>query len=107
MKQRELLQPEKQQKMNDENTLQESQTDWARLDAMTDEDIDLSDIPEITEEMWAKAVWRKGSKPIPTKWQENLPVDRDIIEFFKAQDFNYPLKINQLLRAYMEAEQRK
>lgn len=78
--------------------MQESQTDWARLDAMADEDIDLLDIPEITEEMWAKAVWRKGSKPIPTKSQENLPVDCDIIEFFKAQDFNYPAKINQLLR---------
>ncbi len=93
--------------MNEENILKESQTDWARLDAMADEDIDLSDIPEITEEMWAKAVWRKGLKPIPTKSQENLPVDRDIIEFFKAQDFNYPLKINQLLRAYMEANQTK
>lgn len=93
--------------MNGENTLQESQTDWARLDAMADEDIDLSDIPEITEEMWAKAVWRKGSKPIPTKSQENLPVDCDIIEFFKAQDFNYPAKINQLLREYMETQQAK
>ena len=93
--------------MNDEDTLQESQTDWARLDAMTDEDIDLSDIPEITEEMWAKAVWQKSSKPIPTKSQENLPVDSDIIEFFKAQDFNYPAKINQLLREYMETQQAK
>ncbi|MEJ2748934.1 MAG: hypothetical protein P8183_13670 [Anaerolineae bacterium] len=27
-----------------------SQTDWKRLDAMEDKDIDLSDIPELTEE---------------------------------------------------------
>ena len=87
--------------------MKESQTDWARLDAMTDEDIDLSDCPEITEEMWAKGVWRKGLKSIPTKPQENLPVDRDIIEFFKAQGQNYQTKINQILRAYMEAQQAK
>ncbi len=93
--------------MTKENTLETSQTDWARIDAMTDEDIDFSDIPPITEEMFARAVRMKNGKPIPRKNQENLPVDRDIIEFFKAQGFNYPLKINQLLRAYMEAEQGK
>jgi uncharacterized protein (DUF4415 family) len=48
---------------------------------------------------------RKNGKPVPKKNQENLPVDRDIIEFFKTLDFNYPLKINEILRAYMEAEQ--
>jgi len=74
---------------------------------MTDEDIDFSDIPKVTPEMFARGILRKNSKPIPTKSQENLPVDRDIIEFFKAQDFNYPLKINQLLRAYMETQQTK
>ncbi len=66
---------------------------------MKDEDIDFSDIPPITEEM------RKNFKPIPKKNQENLPIDKDIIEFFKAQGFNYPLKINQLLRACMEKQQ--
>ncbi|MEJ7863311.1 MAG: hypothetical protein WKF90_16900, partial [Pyrinomonadaceae bacterium] len=69
--------------MNKQNTTKESQTDWARIDAMTDEDINLSDIPEITEEMWAKAIWRKGSKPIQLNSQETLAVDRDVIEFFK------------------------
>ena len=31
-----------------------SQTDWERLDGMGDGDIDLSDIPELTPEMFAK-----------------------------------------------------
>lgn len=93
--------------MTKKNTLETSQTDWARIDAMTDEDIDFSDIPPITEEMFAHAVRMKNGKPIPTKSQENLPVDRDIIEFFKAQGFFYPLKINQILRTYMEARQAK
>ncbi len=29
-----------------------SQTDRARIDAMTDDDIDLSDVPEVTPEMF-------------------------------------------------------
>ena len=94
--------------MNKQNLTKGSQTDWARIDAMTDEDIDLSDIPEITEEMWAKAVWRKGgAKPDSLGSQETLAVDRDVIEFFKAQERNYQTKINKILRAYMKAQQAK
>ncbi len=94
--------------MNKQNSTQKSQTDWARIDAMTDEDIDLSDIPEITEEMWAKAIWRKGgAKPDSLGSQEILAVDGDVIEFFKAQEHDYQTKINQLLREYMEAQQAK
>jgi hypothetical protein len=37
-----------------------SLTDWERLDALEDADIDLSDIPEITPEMLAGAVVRRG-----------------------------------------------
>jgi uncharacterized protein (DUF4415 family) len=74
---------------------------------MKDEDIDYSDIPKITDEMFSNPIIRKKFKPIPKKNQENFPIDRDIIEFFKSQNFNYPAKINQLLREYMEAQQVK
>ena len=40
----------------------ESETDWKRMDAMKDEDIDFSDIPEITPEMFANAVVRRNFK---------------------------------------------
>ena len=46
--------------MNNEPTLSNSQTDWQRLDAMSDEDIDFSDCPEITPEMFARAVVRRN-----------------------------------------------
>jgi uncharacterized protein (DUF4415 family) len=74
---------------------------------MKDEDIDYSDIPKITAEMFSNPIIRKKFKPIPKKNQENFPIDRDIIEFFKSQEFNYPAKINQLLREYMESQQVK
>lgn len=93
--------------MSKKNISKKSQTDWARLDAMTDDEIDYSDIPPITEEMFKNGILRKGFKPTPNKNQENFPIDRDIIEYFKSLEFNYPAKINQLLRDYMEAHQAK
>lgn len=45
------------------------QTDYKRLDAMKDEEIDFSDIPEVTPEMFARGVLRRNFKPIPRKKQ--------------------------------------
>jgi len=70
---------------------------------MKDEDIDFSDIPRTTPEFWAKAVVRKGLKPVPRKKQLTLRIDNDVVEFFKEQGRGYQTTINQLLRAYMEA----
>lgn len=79
-----------------------SQTDWQRLDEMTD-DIDLSDIPEITPEMFARAVVRRGLKSAPRKQQLTLRIDSDVLAWFKKHGSGYQTRINQLLRAYMEA----
>jgi len=89
--------------MKKKSTLHKSGTDWARLDAMTDDDINYSDIPRTTPEFWANGVVRKGLKPVPRKDQITLRVDHDVMEFFRSQGRGYQTMINQLLRAYMEA----
>lgn len=81
-----------------------SQTDFERLDKMKDEDIDLNDAPEITPEMFAKAVVRRGLKP-RTKKQVTLRIDSDVLEWYKKQGRGYQTKINLLLRAYMNEHQ--
>jgi hypothetical protein len=45
---------------------------------MKDKDIDLSECPEITPEMFAKAVVRRGPKPAPTKAQLTLRLDKNV-----------------------------
>jgi len=80
-----------------------SETDWQRLDAMSDEDIDLSDCPEVTPEMFAKAVVRQGLPIDKNKTQVTLRIDSDVLEWFKSQERGYQTRINTLLRAYMEA----
>ncbi len=89
--------------MNEESSTKELITDWARLDALEDEDIDLSDIPEISPEMFARAVVRRGLKEPPRKEQVTIRLDSDVLAWFRAQGKGYQTRINALLRAYMEA----
>jgi len=89
--------------MNKQSISKESLTDWKRLDALQDEDIDLTDAPEITPEMFAKAVIRRGLKPPPSKQQITIRLDGDVLTWFRAQGNGYQTRINALLRAYMEA----
>ena len=67
--------------------------------------IDFSDNPEITDEMFAKAVLRKGLKPVVRKTQVTLRVDDDVLTWFKEQGKGYQTRINSLLKAYKEAHQ--
>ncbi len=80
-----------------------SMTDWERLRSMTDEEIDFSDIPEVTPEMFARAIVRRGLKSEPAKEQITLRIDSDVLAWFRAQGRGYQTRINALLRAYMEA----
>jgi uncharacterized protein (DUF4415 family) len=86
--------------MKKKSTSAKSRTDFERLANMKGEDIDLSDAPEITPEMFAKAVVRRGLKP-RTKKQVTLRIDSDVLEWYKKQGRGYQTKINLLLRAYM------
>ncbi|MBI5652982.1 MAG: BrnA antitoxin family protein [Chloroflexi bacterium] len=90
--------------MKKPRTSNKSQTNWARLDALQDADIDLSDAPEITPQMFAKAIVRRGLKPVSKKAQITLRLDNDVLTWFKKQGSGYQTRINSLLRAYMEAQ---
>ena len=84
-------------------TSRRSRTDWKRVDALKDKDIDLSDVPEVPPEMFARAIVRRGLKPVSRKAQLTLRVDNDVLEWFRKQGQGYQTKINALLRAYMDA----
>lgn len=88
------------------NNAETDETDWKRIDAMTDEEIDFSDIPVITPEMFARAVMRRNFEPIPRKKQLTLRVDSDVVDWYKKQGPGYQTRINALLRAYMNEHER-
>lgn len=66
--------------------------------AMKDEEINTSDIPELTDDFFKKAVLWPGNKK-----QVTLRIDPDIIEFFKKQGKGYQSMINAVLRKYVDA----
>jgi uncharacterized protein (DUF4415 family) len=85
-------------------TSRKSSTDLRRVRKMLDTDIVRDgDAPEWTPEMFARAVARKGLKPVPKKALLSLRIDSDVIEWFKRQGAGYQSRMNALLRAYMEA----
>jgi uncharacterized protein (DUF4415 family) len=85
-------------------------TDWARVDAMTDDDIerlvaaDPDASPIWTDEMFASARWvvPKAGK----RTQIALKVDPDVLAFYKQPGPGYQTRMNDVLRAYMEQARR-
>jgi uncharacterized protein (DUF4415 family) len=73
------------------------------LERMKNEDIDLSDIPEITD--WSKAVVGKYYRPI--KKSLTIRVDADVLAWLKSQGKGYQTRINSLLREAMEQQGRR
>lgn len=95
--------PEKPTTKRPHDTSQPSETDWKRLRNLRDDEIDKSEISEPTPEQFARAIARKGLKPVTRKRQVTLRLDSDVLDWLKAQGPGYQTRINRLLRAYMEA----
>ena len=92
--------------MRKKSTSKKSGSNLERLSAMSDADIDTSEIPEISPEQFARAIVRRGLEPVPTKTQLTIRVDREVLDWFRAQGRGYQTRINKLLRAYMEAHKK-
>lgn len=79
-----------------------SKTDWKRLAVMKDKDIDTSDIAELGDDFFRRAVLH-----VPPKKSVTLRLDEDVLEWFKQQGQGYQTRINQLLRRYMQTKQQQ
>ena len=88
-------------------------TDWARLRRKTDEEIaaavasDPDAAPLLDEEWFANAEWAFPEGWPAGKQAISLRVDRDVLEWFKAQGPRYQSRINAVLRAYVNAKTRR
>ncbi len=74
----------------------------ARLDAMTDEDIDYSDIPQ--QKDWTGAA--RGKFYRPEKQTVTIRLDADVVAWFKGSEPKYQTAVNRVLRDYMLAHAR-
>ncbi len=91
---------------NDSNKVTDDHRDeLAELAAMSDEDIDLSDIPEMTDEEWQAALKRGVYRPV--KQQLTIRLDADIVDWFKRTQPKYQTAMNEVLRKHMIEQSRK
>jgi len=83
------------------------QTDWAKFDALTDEEIALAvagdpDAAPLDLD-WSNAVlmYPKGKMPL------SIRIDPDVVAFFKSKGPRYQTRMNAVLRSYMDHELKK
>ena len=76
-------------------------TDWAALDALTDEEIEASiaNDPDWSDD-WN---WSDAVLVIPPKKKAiSIRVDEDVLDYFKQEGAGYQRRINAVLRSYMQ-----
>ncbi len=80
------------------------QTDYARLDAITEAELEASIDPEDE----GGPGWSTAMPGFPGPHQRQLAVrfDRDVVAWFEAQGGDYQARMNAVLRDYVEARQR-
>ena len=77
-------------------------TDWARVDALTDDDIAkaVADDPDAAP---IDIDWSDAVLIIPTRKKAiSIRVDEDVLDFFKKEGDGYQRRINAVLRSYMQ-----
>lgn len=79
------------------------QTDWARFDAMTDEDIAAA-VASDPDAAPLDIDWDNASLVIPHTAKDiiTLRVDADVLEWLRSTGKGYQTRINQVLRAWYE-----
>jgi uncharacterized protein (DUF4415 family) len=75
-----------------------SKTDWERVDATTDEEIDYSEIPELDGDLFAKATF------VPAKQLVTIRLDADVVAWLKRNGKGYQTRTNKILRTVMESQ---
>lgn len=75
-----------------------SRTDWTRVDALTDDEIDTSEIPPLSEDFFRRASWRA-----PAPVSVTVRVDPDVLAWFRARGEEGERRMSAALRIYAEA----
>lgn len=85
--------------------LAESQTDWARQDAMSEAEVERLAAEDMTELSIAPD-WMEHTRVVFPRAKERVTVrlDADIVDWLKAQGRGYQTRINAILRAYVAAQ---
>jgi uncharacterized protein (DUF4415 family) len=103
-----LRQPTRRQKLvrirSEDLSRLEDRTDWSRVDALTDQDIEqaIADDPDAAP-ILDQAFWRNATLLDPRHGKSTITmrIDEDVLDFFKRGGSGYQSRMNAVLRAYV------
>jgi uncharacterized protein (DUF4415 family) len=82
-------------------------TDWARVNAFTEEDIERMAAEDDENPGTTEADWADGFVGLPPrKTRIHASLDSDVVHWFRAQGRGYQTRMNAVLRRYMEAQKK-
>jgi len=86
----------------------ESQTDWARVHAKTEEELerDIASDPDWKDVPRDWYLHAQAVMPVPKK-ALSLRLDQELVDWFKQQGPGYQTRINAVLRAYVEQTKKR
>jgi uncharacterized protein (DUF4415 family) len=76
-----------------------SKTDWDRIAAMSDEEIDTTDVPELSKSFFDRADLRLPRDSVAV----TVNVDSDVLAWFQSQGEQCENRMNAALRIYAQA----
>ncbi len=93
--------------MNNRPLTEEEVRELRALEKQSDNDIDTSDIAEITDEQWRLA--KRGQLYRPIKQSVTIRLDADVLAWFKdhANGRGYQTEINSVLRRHIARHDKK
>jgi uncharacterized protein (DUF4415 family) len=83
----------------------ETKTDWARVNAMTEEEVERNALEE-NRRLGIPDDWYKDAYAVYPVEKERITIriDRDVLQYFRDQGKGYQSRMNAVLRAFMSAE---
>jgi len=86
--------------MNNASTKRSSGTRWKAVDRLRESDVDTSDIPPLDA-----AFLRSARVRLPEpKASITIRLDREVLDWFRAQGDGYQTRINAVLKMYVKAQ---
>jgi len=86
-----------------------ARTDWARVDAMTEEELESAAQSDPDNPLWTPEELRQAAlaeRPDMPKRPVTMRLDADVVEFFQQAGRGYQTRINAVLRAYVRGRDR-
>jgi uncharacterized protein (DUF4415 family) len=79
----------------------------AAIEAMPDDQIDTTDIPEMTEEEWNSKTVYVGLMYRPGKKSVTIRLDKDMVSWFKKRGKGWQTMMNWVLRLYYASHRKE